>query len=111
MCPTGAGWRLPIGDGDPAGRQQSGAKEIDTSAACKLIHELLHLRRFADHIPPSWPTGACRSEVQSRQDGAVLALCRDVVLERQFVAAVTHLHFDPRWPDVKLCQVTPKTTS
>jgi hypothetical protein len=35
----------------------------------------------------------------------VLALCRDAVLGRRFVAAVTHLHWDPRWPDVKLCQV------
>ena len=36
----------------------------------------------------------------------MLALCRDAVLGRQFVVAVTHLYFDPRWPDVKLCQVS-----
>ena len=35
----------------------------------------------------------------------MLALCQDAVLGRRFVAAVTHLHWDPRWPDVKLCQV------
>ena len=43
--------------------------------------------------------------MEARQDGAVLALCQDAVLGRRFVAAVTHLHWDPRWPDVKLCQV------
>lgn len=49
--------------------------------------------------------GACRWELEAKEDGAVLALCRDVALGRQFLASVTHLHWDPRWPDVKLCQV------
>ena len=35
----------------------------------------------------------------------MVALLLDRRLRRRFVMAATHLHWDPRWPDVKLLQV------
>ncbi len=61
-------------------------------------------RSFADHIP-EYASGASREVLAAREDGAIVTLLRDTRLQRVFVTATAHLHWDPRWPDVKLLQV------
>lgn len=67
------------------------------------------LSRLADHLDAAVAAAAagsrCEEVLTAREDGAVMALVRDIVTGRQFGVIGTHLFWDPAWPDVKLLQV------
>lgn len=82
---------------------------LRTRQGTTLKAAVVRVRRFADHIPgyasAEAVEGGPGALLAEREDGAILALLRDTKLQRDFVAATAHLHWDPRWPDVKLLQV------
>ena len=54
------------------------------------------------HTPRS--QGRFWERVARQEDVAVVTQLRDLRTSRTFVAAATHLHWAPQWPDVKLAQ-------
>ena len=69
----------------------------------KTWFDAVYTFRFGDHTPGGG-TSLLWEAVKEREDGAVLAILRDVVSSRSILAASTHLFWNPAYPDVKAVQ-------
>jgi len=97
-----------------ASQQRQGATEsVEVVEGCALLYRAskficrdIMTRRFADLIPASAPSSKFMDKARSLNEGAAIAVlaCRGCGTE--LVAASTHIHWDPKWPEIKAFQTS-----